>query len=574
MSKFKKVIKNYRVIILLVLLLFAFVSIHPRFGTEGVSVRNVIKNSSAELAGFEKPTQDTAPVNLERITAINNKEIKDINDYNDAVDNMVPEKTYTFRTEKTIPKKLFFNKEKKVYHVKPRYITEVMPGNGTEWKEVDEIYPEFVNGSYVNSTRTKTVLVNKTITITKGIEPIGLDVINSPVTNIRKGLDLQGGTRVVLKPETNVEPEEMEIIVTNMIQRLDVFGVADVAIRPAGDLSGNQYILVEIAGKSEDQVKDLISNQGKFEAKVGNTTVFRGGEDIKHVCRSAECAGIDPQYGCQTTSQGESCRFRFVISLSPEAAQQQADATKDLEVIEGYLSEKIVFYLDDQIVDELNIGADLKGQAATEVKISVSGLGSTREQAAIDGKENMKRLQSVLVTGSLPVKLEIVKSDVIPPTAGKLVGNAWMVGIIALLAVALIVLIKYKKIIIALPLLFTSISEVVLILWMAALIGWNLDLAAIAGIVIAVGTGVDHQIIITDELLKGEHISNWKGKIKNAFFIIISSYFTTMAAMTPLLFAGAGLLRGFAITTMIGLSFGVFITRPAYAAMIEILLKE
>ena len=97
-----------------------------------------------------------------------------------------------------------------------------------------------------------------------------------------------------------------------------------------------------------------------------------------------------------------------------------------------------------------------------------------------------------------------------------------------------------------------------------------------AGIIIAVGTGVDHQIVITDETLRKDQqmYSNWKKKIKNALFIIMAAYFTTMVAMIPLLFAGAGLLKGFAITTMMGISFGVFITRPAYAAIAEILLKE
>jgi preprotein translocase subunit SecD len=44
--------------------------------------------------------------------------------------------------------------------------------------------------------------------------------------------------------------------------------------------------------------------------------------------------------------------------------------------------------------------------------------------------------------------------------------------------------------------------------------------------------------------------------------------------MIPLIFAGAGMLKGFALTTIIGVSVGVFITRPAYASIIEILLKE
>jgi len=55
------------------------------------------------------------------------------------------------------------------------------------------------------------------------------------------------------------------------------------------------------------------------------------------------------------------------------------------------------------------------------------------------------------------------------------------------------------------------------------LINWNLDLAAIAGILAAVGTGVDDQIVITDEALKGARVArNWKSRMKNAFFIIFA----------------------------------------------------
>ena len=43
------------------------------------------------------------------------------------------------------------------------------------------------------------------------------------------------------------------------------------------DLVGNQYIVVEIAGATEDEIKDLLAKQGKFEAKIGNATVFRVG---------------------------------------------------------------------------------------------------------------------------------------------------------------------------------------------------------------------------------------------------------------------------------------------------------
>jgi len=61
---------------------------------------------------------------------------------------------------------------------------------------------------------------------------------------------------------------------------------------------------------------------------------------------------------------------------------------------------------------------------------------------------------------------------------------------------------------------------------------------------------------------------------KGAFFIIMGSYSTIFVAMLPLVFAGAGLLKGFAITTIIGASIGVFLVRPTYAAVVEILLNQ
>ena len=128
---------------------------------------------------------------------------------------------------------------------------------------------------------------------------------------------------------------------------------------------------------------------------------------------------------------------------------------------------------------------------------------------------------------------------------------------------------------ISLLILMTSFCEVIIILGFASIIGWSLDLAAIAGIIAAIGTGVDSQIVIVDEIKRGEARQlNWKQRIKNAFFIIFAAYTTVVAAMIPLFNAGAGLVRGFAITTIIGVSIGVFVTRPAFAAIIEEVMEE
>ncbi|MFA6089248.1 MAG: hypothetical protein WC755_05260 [Candidatus Woesearchaeota archaeon] len=113
---------------------------------------------------------------------------------------------------------------------------------------------------------------------------------------------------------------------------------------------------------------------------------------------------------------------------------------------------------------------------------------------------------------------------------------------------------------------------------MTSILGATLDIAAIAGIIITIGTGTNDQIVMIDEILKNRNkkvseSSSFLGSLKNAFFVIFSAYAVIVVAMIPLLWSGAGLLKGFAITTIIGATMGVLITRPAFAKVIEILLE-
>jgi preprotein translocase subunit SecD len=272
----------------------------------------------------------------------------------------------------------------------------------------------------------------------------------------------------------------------------------------------------------------------------------------------------------------------FAITLSPDSAQRQADATKNMDVKvengEGFLVQPLDLYLDNEIVDTLRIGESLKGRAETEISISGSGVGITQQDAMNDATTNMKKLQTILITGSLPVKLIIEDSSSVSPVLGsEFIQNTLFVGLIAMIFVIITIMIRYRKLIVSVPVAITLVSEVVILLGFAAIIGWNIDLIAIAAIIIAIGTGVDSQIVIIDEMSgkhKDEVSSNWKDRVKNAFFIIMASYFTMVMAMLPLLSAGAGLLKGFAITTILGVSIGVFITRPAFAVISETLLRH
>ena len=562
-SKIRKIFTNVRVIIVIAALMISVISTGIPFslGREGVIIQSVEKGSAAYDAGL-KNVEDTSLAAKEVIQAIDGNKIKTLQDYSVAVSGLKLNQTLHFETNKA-----FYRID-----VKPRINTTVLP-------ELEE------KTVLVNATtnETKKVSVNKTVEKIVGVEDIGIKVASAPKTNLRLGLDLQGGTRVMLKPETKLERPDLELLIANMNKRLNLFGLSDVAVRDASDLSGNQFIMVEVAGVNENEVRQLIAKQGKFEAKISNATVFSGNE-IVDVCRSATCSGVDFQSGgCfQGSAPDWTCRFYFTITLNQEAAKKQADATAKLAVVGDYLRQPLQLYLDDELVDELQIGKELKGNAVTTIRISGSGSGSSTKSATASAINNMKRLQTILITGSLPVKLEVVRTDTISSVLGaQFLRNALKVGAIAILFVVVVLAAAYRKLQIAIPIMLTGLFEIFILLGFASLLpflSWTIDLAAIAGIIATVGMGVNDQIIITDEALKGARgggrILSWKQKFKQAFSVIIGAYLTVLVAMLPLFAIGAGMLKGFALTTIIGMSIGVFITRPAYAQIIEILMER
>lgn len=514
---------NWRMYVLILGIILSITLIDPQFSVEGIAIKNVNTNSSATFVGLKGPESDVMPTEREVMLKINEDEIKNKNDFIRIVDELELNQTVRITTNK------------KAYD------------------------PFIFNGD------------------------LGISIGEVATSNLRKGLELQGGTRVLLKPVGTATVQDIEDIKASISNRLDVYGVSDMKIKSSKDLSGNNYIAIEISGTTKDEVRELVAQQGKFEAKIGNDTVFIGGkQDITYVCRNdGTCSGIK---SCNPIQNGYTCEFQFEIELSPEAAKKHAEITKNLDVNlsesgQEILSKPLGLYLDDKLVDTLVISADLKGKEATRIAISGPGLGMDQESAIKETGKNMNKLQTVLITGSLPFKIEIVKIDSISPTLGKaFVNNALTTCLIAMVAVALILYGRYRKLRIAIPILITMLTETLLTLGFAVVIKYNLDLAAIAGILASVGTGVDDQIVITDEVLReggvGEVSYNWKERIKKAFSIVFTAYATIVFAMLPLLRAGAGLLTGFAFTTIVGVTIGVFVTRPAFASVIGKLIEK
>ena len=437
--------------------------------------------------------------------------------------------------------------------------------------ENKEDYANYVENLFITGEEKRVDLTTKENTYTfLTNESLAITVDSVPKTRIQTGLDLRGGARALAKPDVSISDSELQDLVALSRNRFNVYGLSDVNIKGVTDLSGENFLLIEVAGATPDDLEQLISEQGKFEAKIANQTVFEGGEkDISDVCRNdASCAAVT---GCLAVQGGYACNFQFAVYLKESAAQKHADITSNLTLDETgqYLSESLYLYIDDKEVDSLLISSNLRGQATTQISIQGSGSGTIQEDALKDAKEQMNKLQTVLLTGSLPYKLEIVKLDTTSPTLGKdFVSSILIAAFSSILVVSLIVFIRYRKIKASLALLLTSFSELLIILGVAALIRWNLDLPSIAGILSTIGTGVDQQIIILDEAGRSKTLSI-RERIKRASSIILSAYLTLVVAMVPLYWASAGLFKGFALTTIIGVTAGVLITRPAFAEMIK-----
>lgn len=387
---------------------------------------------------------------------------------------------------------------------------------------------------------------------------------------LKTGLDLSGGARALIKAENKtLSDSEMADLIAITSERSNGFGIKDITIKSVKDLAGENYMLLEVAGATPSDLQDLVGSQGKFEGKIGNITVFSGGKDISHVERSGQQSGIE---GCSEIEGGELCRFRFPISLTEEAAQRQADATLNLSLDSEnpqYLSQKLDLYLDDNLMDSLYISKDLRGQVTTQILISGSGSGAGRQEAIKEATKQMNKLQTILITGSLPFKLEIVKLDTISPVLGKeFTKNLLLLAGIVFIIISASIFIRYRKIKLTGAVILTMFSEATITLGIAALISWNLDAPSIAGIIAGLGTGVDDQIVLIDESVSKAQIS-LKEKIKRAFSIIFGAFFTLIAAMIPLFWAGAGMLKGFALTTILTVTVGILVTRPAFAEIVR-----
>ena len=493
----------------------------------------------------------------------------------------------------------------------------------------------------------------------------------------RKSIEFSGGSRILLGLQSNATGEELNDQVQQIERilgiRLSGSGFADTQVRSIDLGGGEQRIQVQTGSSNTTQLSQLISQQGSFEARLPvivqdtkNFTIddtytfvrenqsvtvsgpsgtigtfqendsFEAGGTMFHFVNQTERSArfevtayngeeiieVLSSQGRLTGGQGN-IQWSFQISIDQEAAQrvqkiaQNYDGLSQLTLDNGQPA-MLTYYVDGREETSLTVSSDFKRSVITQP--SIQGGAETRE-AAVDERD---RLQALLQSGQLPVPVEVQSINQISSSLGGEFFTASIVSIIAsLVAVGGVVYARYRDPRVVLPIIFTGASEIYILLgfWFSNF--GTLSLSAIAGIVAAVGTGVDDQIIITDESTR-EKVESWSNRMKKAFFVIFTSAASTIGAMAPIVqpglislsvtASGIGLIgytiytRGtnlhyigigglavmvglftsslepsgtalqsihqFAFTTIWGIVIGITITRPAYAKTIEYIKQD
>jgi preprotein translocase subunit SecD len=340
--------------------------------------------------------------------------------------------------------------------------------------------------------------------------------------------------------------------------KLNSLGLKDIPVRTVGA----DYILIDFAGIDLATAKEIAEKPGKFEIRIQTT-----GNETEHVLYGDSIASVGiPSFHDE--------QWHTSFTLDDEGARKLQKVALETGAIDNPDSHYLKMYLDGVEI----YGAPLSPSAAEKLREGpiYSWEASTGTDEA--AKTEATTLQVHLRAGALPVNVKLVGSGHVDAGLGaKFKTESIITGLIALVAVAAVVYFRYKEPEILVPMVGTSISEVIMILGVAAIIGWQLDLAAIAGVIASIGTGIDHLIIITDEVLYEGKIPSTKrvfsSRIGKAFIIIIGAASTNIIAMSPLVVMGFGTLKGFAITTIIGAVIGVVVARPVYGVVIKELLE-
>lgn len=360
--------------------------------------------------------------------------------------------------------------------------------------------------------------------------------------SIKQGLDLQGGTHIVLEAEDTGENKVTDDAVERARQilerRINEMGLAE----PLIQREGKKRIIIELPGvKDPDQAIKTIGKTAVMEFKDENGTVHLTGNDLKDAKEQI----------------GQNKQFMVAIEFTDEGAKKFADLTT------MNVGRHIGIYLDGEQLTNPVVNEPITGGKAV-----ITG-SRTLDEA--------KNLAILLRSGALPVKVNVLEVRTVGPTLGQDSKDksvtAFAVGI-GLIVAFMLVLYRVSGFVATTALLI----YVLLLLAVLHFLQATLTLPGIAGIILSMGVAVDANILIferfKEEVQVGKTLRmSMESGFRRALATIVDANMSVMITAAILFVLGSGPVRGFAITLGLGVAISmvtaVFVSRYLLRMLIE-----
>lgn len=366
----------------------------------------------------------------------------------------------------------------------------------------------------------------------------------SPLANsIRQGLDLQGGTHVVLEavdtPEAQVNDDAMQRVVKIMEKRVNELGLTEPLIQRQGE----RRIIIELPGiKDPDSAIKTIGKTAMLEFKDEDGNTVMTGTDLKNA----------------QDARNQQNQYVVNLEFSDEGAKKFADLTTK------NVGRRIAILLDGEVLTNPNVREPITGGRA--------------EITGQESQEEAHRIAMLLRSGALPVKVNIIETRTVGPTLGQDSKDksefAFVIGISAVL-VFMILFYRLSGLIADLSLM----AYVILLLFLLKMLDATLTLPGVAGIILSIGMAVDANVLIfehfKEEFRLGKTLRlSMEAGFKRAFTTIFDSNITTIIAALVLFFFGTGTIKGFAITLGLGVVLSMLTAITLTQYMLKLLIAS
>lgn len=431
---------------------------------------------------------------------------------------------------------------------------------------------------------------------------------------LHRGLDLGGGLRVLLEAkmgaEERVSREEMVAAKGIIERRIDSLGISE----PIIQLLGADKILVEIPEVKDPELAiKTFGRRGLLEfIDVGYTPPAQGTrvrttyEALGGGTGLTGTVGISPTVAPATSTPSIALSPAVTVTtpapLSPTVTPEGEGKIFTPVLTQEHLKSARVFFREEgwsQVSFTLNPeGAEIleehtrthMGQfmaiAMDGEIISSPKIDSViRDQIGFPARLSLAQAQSLdiqLKYGALPVPLEVAEKRRVGPTLGQeSVRKSTMAGEIGLSMVALFILLYYR-----LPGLLADLALGIygaLVLALLKLIPLVLTLSGVAGLILSMGIALDANILIfermKEELRAGSELRQAvKVGFSRAWPSILYPNIATIIICLILVTFGEGILKGFALTLLIGVVVSMFmaivVTRTFLRFTMEFFFRE